>query len=159
MRREPLPIEHRTLADRQLLDVYARDVGGDRRHGCRPVVRRLRGAHGSAPADRHLVVHALGVLVLGAVVPEGNTLGDQDSGVGCAVVVGEQDVRYLDRELVGARQRGERDLGFHLRSTTVAFGIVEVTGDLQEQTPVPNVLVAGYPLGAAQPTALPTGTA
>ncbi len=58
----------------------------------------------------HLVVEALVILALDTVVPEPDLLGDQDSGTGVAVVVGELSAGHGNPEPRCAGQRREEHL-------------------------------------------------
>ena len=82
---------------------------------------------------RHLVVEALVVLAFDPADTERNTLGDQQSRPGFAMVVGELTGRHRDGKAVAARQRREANLELHLSSALVADWVAEVAREFHEE--------------------------
>ena len=81
----------------------------------------------------HFVVEALMVLPFDPVLTEWDSLSDEDSGAGLAVIVGELHAWHRDGEFRRARQCGEAHLRFHLRLPAVPCRVVEVAGELDEK--------------------------
>src|SRR5690606_35282067 len=79
---------------------------------------------------------ALRVQRLQPVAAECNALRDQHAGAGDAVIVGEVTARHRDRERRIARQQRETNLRFQLLATLVAYAIVEIARELDEQLAV-----------------------